>query len=559
MTAQQKEIIYIDVEDDITAIIGKVKAAKSKIVALVPPKRTGVLQSAVNLRLLARAADSADRRLVLITHNAALAGLAASADIPVAKTLQSRPEIAKVPASNEDDDEVIDGNDLPVGDHAGISDGDADKKEDTIPVSSISGLNIDGEITPVSSLKPTRADEKKPKAKKGISVPDFGSFRKRLAIGGGLGVLLVGFLVWAIWFAPRATVIVSAKTTSQVITTPVTLGSDLITDSEDATIKSIKHEEKIVQTVDFAATGSKNAGNKATGTVKFSHQSLSPATVPSGTKLTASNGRVFVLSSSVTIPASSFGPSCFPTACPGTTEGDVIALEGGAEYNGASGSLSGVSEVTMVFQGATSGGTDKMVKVVTQADIDKAKEALTEAKQEDALKKLKAKFDKGDIIIEESLTSTDGEPKSSPAKDQEAVDGNATLTSEVTYTLIGISRDEINEYLDSAVESTLTDTKRQQVHKNGADSIRFEDFHTADADNKSDSVTLIATAQVGPKINEDEIKEHAKGKRSGEIISDIKAIDGVSDVEVKLSPFWVTGVPDDINKINVEFRLLENG
>jgi hypothetical protein len=51
-----KDVIYIDVEDDITAIIGKVKGAKEKIVALVPPKRIGVLQSAVNLRLIARAA-----------------------------------------------------------------------------------------------------------------------------------------------------------------------------------------------------------------------------------------------------------------------------------------------------------------------------------------------------------------------------------------------------------------------------------------------------------------------------------------------------------------------
>ena len=559
MTAQQKDIIYIDVEDDITAIIGKVKDAKSKIVALVPPKRTGVLQSAVNLRLLARAADSADRRLVLITHNAALAGLAASADIPVAKTLQSRPEIAKVASNDNDEDEVIDGRDLPVGDHASASDDDSDKKEDVIPASSISGLNIDGESTPVSAGQRTKPDEKKPKAKKGISVPDFGSFRKKLAIGGGLGVLLIGFLIWAIWFAPRATVIVSAKTTGQVITTPVTLGSDLATSTEGASIKSIKHEEKVTQTVDFDATGEKNIGNKATGTVEFSRQSLSSATIPSGTKLTASNGRVFVTSGSVNVPASSFGPGCFPTACPGTADGDVIALEGGTEYNGASGSLSGVSGVSMAFQGSTSGGTDKMAKVVTQSDIDTAKEALTEAKQDDALKKLKDKFEKSDIIIEESFTSTSADPKSSPAVDQEAADGKATLTSEVTYTLIGISRDEMNEYLDSAVESTLTDKERQRVYKNGADDIRFEDFNAADADNKNDSVTLVATAQVGPKINEDEIKDHAKGKRSGEIIGDIKAIDGVSDVEVKFSPFWVTGVPDDINKISVEFKLLENG
>ncbi|NCU39258.1 hypothetical protein EOL96_09650, partial [Candidatus Saccharibacteria bacterium] len=63
----QKDVVYIDVEDDITAIIGKLKSSKHSIVALVPPKRTSVLQSAVNLRLLARSAEQHNKRLVLIT------------------------------------------------------------------------------------------------------------------------------------------------------------------------------------------------------------------------------------------------------------------------------------------------------------------------------------------------------------------------------------------------------------------------------------------------------------------------------------------------------------
>ena len=34
-----KDVIYVDVDDDVTAIIGKIKNAKEKIIALVPPKR----------------------------------------------------------------------------------------------------------------------------------------------------------------------------------------------------------------------------------------------------------------------------------------------------------------------------------------------------------------------------------------------------------------------------------------------------------------------------------------------------------------------------------------
>src|SRR4051812_18018857 len=118
-----KDVIYIDVEDDITAIIGKVKDAKEKIVALVPPKRVGVLQSAVNLRLLARAAGQVDKHLVLITSNAALGALAAAAKVPVAKNLQSKPELAEFSALDIDNgDDVIDGAQLPIGDHVRTGD-----------------------------------------------------------------------------------------------------------------------------------------------------------------------------------------------------------------------------------------------------------------------------------------------------------------------------------------------------------------------------------------------------------------------------------------------------
>src|SRR6476469_10019451 len=116
-----KDVIYIDVEDDITAIISKVKASKEKIVALVPPKRVGVLQSAVNLRLLSRSAEQGGKRLVVITSNHALMSLAASAGLPVARNLQSKPELAPIAALDIDDGEdIIDGNELPIGEHAGL-------------------------------------------------------------------------------------------------------------------------------------------------------------------------------------------------------------------------------------------------------------------------------------------------------------------------------------------------------------------------------------------------------------------------------------------------------
>src|SRR5579859_653304 len=98
-----KEVIYIDVDDEITGIIDKVRGSGQKIVALVLPKRATVLQSIVNMKLLKRTADEAKKNIVLITAEAGLLPLAGSVGVHVAKTLQTKPEIPDGPGAVDDD------------------------------------------------------------------------------------------------------------------------------------------------------------------------------------------------------------------------------------------------------------------------------------------------------------------------------------------------------------------------------------------------------------------------------------------------------------------------
>jgi hypothetical protein len=92
-----KDTIYVDVDDEITSIIDKVENAEHKVVALVLPKRATSLQSIVNMKLLKRSADGADKNVVLITSEHALLPLAGAAGLHVAKNLQSRPEVPDAP------------------------------------------------------------------------------------------------------------------------------------------------------------------------------------------------------------------------------------------------------------------------------------------------------------------------------------------------------------------------------------------------------------------------------------------------------------------------------
>ena len=102
-----KDVIYIEAEDDITDILAKIKNAKNKIVALVPPKKAGVLRSAVNFKLITKAATKAEKTVVLVSGDESLVRLASAANIPVAKTLQSKPRLPHADDAEEfGDDET---------------------------------------------------------------------------------------------------------------------------------------------------------------------------------------------------------------------------------------------------------------------------------------------------------------------------------------------------------------------------------------------------------------------------------------------------------------------
>jgi len=69
---------------------------------------------------------------------------------------------------------------------------------------------------------------------------------------------------------------------------------------------------------------------------------------------------------------------------------------------------------------------------------------------------------------------------------------------------------------------------------------------------------VTANGQIGPKIDENAIKEQVKGKIYGEVQSALQTIEGVKDVDVKFSYFWVRTVPNNTSKIDIEFKLENN-
>lgn len=555
-----KDVIYIDVEDDITAVIGKVKDAKEKIVALVPPKRIGVLQSAVNLRLLARAAEQSGKRLVLISSNSALMALAAAAKVPVAKNLQSKPELAEIAALDVDNGEdVIDGSQLPVG--------ELERTSDTTPSLAITDSTLDGtlddDINPKATPPAPGELPKKPKAKSGIKVPNFNTFRKKMVFIIGGGVLLVIFLVWAIFFAPHATVVITARTTDTSANPKVTLAATAATDASASTLKTSNQQIKKDSSISFDATGSKDVGDKAQGQIVFKNcETMTNQTVPAGTAISA-NGRNYVTQSTVSVPGGSGGfGGC---SSPGVSSAVAVSAQDiGQEYNtpsnttfSVSGHPSGSSTVYFNAVATTdiTGGSKKTIKVVSNSDIQKATDQLTQQNTDDMKKQLKNQFGKDYIVIDQSFKIDRGNPQSSPAVDQEVTSGQAKLTASITFSMAGVAKGDMNSFLNNYFNDHLDSKTQQRVYDNGVNKVSFANVTPGD---NGITANIVVTAKVGPKIDDDQIRNESKGKRYGDIQSAIEKIQGVDNVDVKFWPFWVSSAPNDTKKISVEFNLNES-
>ena len=533
MTASQKDIIYIDVDDDITAIIGKLKDAKHNIVALVPPKRTGVLQSAVNLRLLARASEQNGKKLVLITGNQSLSALAAAAKIPVAKNLQTKPEIGEIAALEIDDgEEVIDGASLPVGEHARQPEDSSDETSAAIGAAAVT-----------KAKKGLDAKGKKP------AVPNFDVFRKKLFIIGVAVVALIVFLVWALQFAPRARVILSARTTDISVNQQVAIAPSATTSAENSTIRGERKTSTEEISIEFDVSGEREVGERAKGTVEFSTDSnstlLRSPTIPAGTELTSSSGAVYTTDTDVSLNV--FNQS-------GST--GITAAERGEEYNGATGSMSGAPErINATITSATAGGTSETVPVVTQADITGAREQLADRVDSDTAKQTLAREFEGEfVVIAESFETETGDIEPTVAAGSVARSGKAELKGEVEYSMFGIAKEELEKYLTEVVESQIDDAEQQRVYALGTDEVAFSDVTT----NQQGVAAQMATeAQIGPNIEDGRVREIAAGKNYGEIQQELEAINGVDSVDIEFSPFWVSRAPANTDKITVEFLLDE--
>jgi hypothetical protein len=116
------------------------------------------------------------------------------------------------------------------------------------------------------------------------------------------------------------------------------------------------------------------------------------------------------------------------------------------------------------------------------------------------------------------------------------------------YSITAFENNSIKTAIDSLAKEKVNTTNNQKIYDYGIKNANFTKFNGS-------SVEIAANAKIGPTINTDELKEKIKGKKSGEVRSLISSTEGVQNVDVKFSFFWVNSVPKDSKKIKIEFTV----
>ena len=432
-------IHYLDIDDEVTTAVARLRASAEPHVGLVLPAGSHVATSRINFRLLAREAAARDLRLAIVAPETSVRAIAIAAGVPAYATVAAYEEALADEAAQEARERRR-GPDAAFSGASGAR-AAADRARDRGPGSPASptsagrtsepsgpaGAGGGGAAQARGAGAPDRAGPGDGSAPGDGAAPSAGIVTGGAAIGGGaagavdpapggsktgarsLGALPVAPRVhdeprrtrrWVLPLVVLLLVIVAAGAagaylllpSARIVVTPVGVaqGPIQLQVTADPTVTSVDPARLVIPaqqvpvplTVDgtFPATGQKVDQVAATGTVTFiSNDTIDPVTIPAGTTVATGAGIQFLTSSTVVTPRATVNGT---TITPGRASSGVTAVAPGPAGNVAAHAINVVSTRLQAFQvtadnaQATTGGSRTVTKVISKQDYDAAVKQL---------------------------------------------------------------------------------------------------------------------------------------------------------------------------------------
>jgi len=537
----KRKAIYLDANADIASTLSKLARLEAEEIVLVVPKGSVLFHSLVNLKIIKAEAEQLGKQLILVTTDvrgrvmAERANITASADLDLPE--ESNVEtVVSVPVKSKASPIA----DRPVGFKNEVKLTYKKRKLPSAPSFKLTSATPD---TVVKSAPPAA----RPKLNWGRSGVVASFVVAALLVMGALAYFVL----------PHATV--NLDIGAEPFNHKFKL---VVADQDDKSAagqnlfkgRFVEVTKEVIQT--FEATGGKNQGNAASGTVTvYNYSNALKGLIPE-TRFVDPAGLVFRIKSDVLVAAAKKGAD--GSLIPGRAKANVVADSGGTAGNLPAGTKltipglgsAGIDQVYGKNDEPFVGGTDSQVKTVAESDIESAKESISKNVFLNIEEELRDKVGRGEELIPQLIQNDviDSVPSVAAGAERETFDLKVQVRS---WTLLP-EKGRLTNIINNTVETIVP---RDQVLTpqtiSGARIVLDNtDFlmHTID-------FTIELDGLIANKLDLKELAGSIANRSVSEAGKLFDSLPKVISHKVKLWPFWTTRLPilEGNIKINLSY------
>lgn len=504
------DFIYLEPDEEIPSLLGKLKKHTSSSVGLVVPRGSITLQSAINLKLLKQQAAKLGKDIAIITADSIGQHLAAQAGLTVFETVKSKEPIAVRKQQDKERTSPDLAAEAPMATGA---------KEAGVKVRHFQTETIEPEK---QYVEPERSHAPAPGRRRTKAIV--------LAAAAVVVLLLYTFVV------PRVTITVEVL--GEPLERELTLNAATVSGAGEQVVPATLEEATREQVQTFKTTGQKNVGEKAKGTITLNN-AWSSDSVPlaAGSKLTK-DGVAFRLTQAVTIPGATVSLVAGQAQTnPGKIDGQIEAEGSGEAGNVAPGKFTITSieaiKQSKIYGESTAkltGGSSRFIGVVSEEDLKTARATL-EGELKNELKESIVAKAAGRIVLDQAVKLEQIDEKSSKQVDEEAGEFELKLKGNLKA-IVFTEEDFRKAFLNDLGQEIGED---HEVVFGPSDEITTT-VEEADFENGRLQLRGLLKSQIAPKIDQAQLKQAIRFKSFPGTEKIIRDLPQVSDVEISISP-----------------------
>ncbi|EKE21513.1 MAG: hypothetical protein ACD_7C00208G0004 [uncultured bacterium] len=575
------QIFYIDVDEEVNSIIGKIKKSNSKYNILVIAQGALLMQSAVSLKLIKREIDSLDKKVMMIIRDERAASMAEKIGFPVKKSLedvkglntqavlkktdiQANRELNRKESDSLDLSNVADKKNrlINLGSDSFISAGAiAERKRESDEIKNIklsekesvfdkfpedntgNDSFLEQQEIAFKNLFTKSPEQTMPENKDEFSTNRILKFLWIFAVV--IVILIAG--IGAYFFLPSAEVKVFPFNKNENLSLKLNVAEDSGSFGEQNSLINLKTEvieKESMLSLNFDASGEKGDSNqKARGKMTIYNEfSEASQILVVTTRFLSNDNKLFRLLETVTVPGMAMKDGKME---PGKIEADIVADEAGEEFNikeatftipGFKGSSKYEKFYAKLEQETKGGGSSgNGLKVVSKSDIESAKFKTEEQLKTQLRENIKNSLTEEKYLLDNAMAYEVVDFSVFP--EEGSITENFEYQAKIKIKALVFSAKEMNEKITSFIKANSDQDKFSM------ELISFENnYGNADIDfsKKTIKMDVNVNAKLRSKIDADKISNSLAGKNRDELSDVVRNYPEISKVEAVISPSFLS-------------------